>query len=202
VFFDELARAAGKDPSSIGSPAAKRGSVPGGRDGAPVDRARLASALALAGEKARWSVASAEGRGRGVACASYDGRTPAAGHRRSHSGPRRVARRPGRVRGRCGIARQPDGNPRADRRVGSLGAFGSRTEITLKNGRVEQSSFKRFPDPAFSRHAESRDAHRRERGRAFGMGEPPVPIALAAIVNALSAASGRRLRRVPVNRRI
>ena len=31
-----------------------------------------------------------------------------------------------------------------------------------------------------------------------GMGEPPVPIIVAAAANALSAASGRRVRRLPV----
>ena len=34
--------------------------------------------------------------------------------------------------------------------------------------------------------------------KPVGMGEPPVPVAVAAVVNALSSASSRRLRRLPI----
>jgi isoquinoline 1-oxidoreductase beta subunit len=32
-----------------------------------------------------------------------------------------------------------------------------------------------------------------------GMGEPPVPLAIPAVLNAVFAATGRRIRRVPIS---
>jgi isoquinoline 1-oxidoreductase beta subunit len=72
------------------------------------------------------------------------------------------------------------------------------TEITLAAGRVQQGSYKDFPIlrfrdmPRVETHIVESDAP------PTGMGEPPVPVAVAAIANALSAASGRRVRRLPV----
>jgi len=72
-------------------------------------------------------------------------------------------------------------------------------EVTLKEGRVEQATYRDFPIlrfrdmPGVETHVVRSDAP------PTGMGEPPVPVALAAVMNALSAAAGRRLRRVPVD---
>jgi len=198
-FFDELARAAGKDPLEYRlALLRKEASVPGGRDGAPVDRARLASALALAGEKARWSVALPKGRGRGVACASYDGRTPAAAIAEVtlDRGGWRVDRVVCAVD--CGIAVNPMGIRAQTEGSVAWALSGLGTEITLKNGRVEQSSYSDFPILRFRDMPKVETHIVASEAAPSGMGEPPVPIALAAIVNALSAASGRRLRRVPV----
>jgi isoquinoline 1-oxidoreductase beta subunit len=72
------------------------------------------------------------------------------------------------------------------------------TGITLRNGRVEQSSYGDFPVLSL------RDMPRVEtfisdsEAAPTGMGEPPVPVTSAAVANALFAASGRRLRRLPL----
>jgi isoquinoline 1-oxidoreductase subunit beta len=72
------------------------------------------------------------------------------------------------------------------------------TEITLKAGRVEQSNYGDLPIlrlrdmPRVETHIVESDA------APTGMGEPPVPVTAAAVANALSAASGRRVRRLPV----
>ena len=78
-FADEVAAAGGKDPFAFRLALLKKeASVSGGREGKPVDRARLAAALELAGRKAGWGAALPAGRARGVACAAYDGMTSAA----------------------------------------------------------------------------------------------------------------------------
>jgi isoquinoline 1-oxidoreductase beta subunit len=198
-FFDEVARAAGKDPLEYRlALLRKEAAVPGGRDGIPVDRARLASALALAGEKARWSLALPAGRARGVACASYDGRTPAAVIAEvtlDRSGWRvdRVvcAVDSGIAVNPLGIRAQVEGSV-------AWALSGLSTEVTLKNGRVQQGSLEDFPILRFRDMPKVETFIVASEAAPSGIGEPPVPVALAAIVNALSAASGRRLRRVPL----
>lgn len=200
-FFDEVARAAGRDPFEYRLALLKRetGVVGGGREAAPVDRARLAATLALAGEKARWPLALAAGRGKGVACASYDGRTPAAIVAEVAAvggGQYRVDRIVCAVD--CGVAVNPLGiRAQVEGSVAwALSALA--TEITVKAGRVEQASYRDFPIlrfrdmPRVETHIVSSDA------APTGMGEPPVPIAVPAVLNALAAATGRRVRRLPV----
>ena len=73
------------------------------------------------------------------------------------------------------------------------------SEITLKDGRVEQTSYAEFPIPAIA------DAPRVEvhiigsdAPNAFGMGEPPVPPLVPAVLNAIFTATGKRHRRLPL----
>ena len=199
-FFDEVARAAGKDPLAYRLDLLRREAVvPGGREGAPVDRARLAATLSLAAEKARWTNPLKAGRGRGVACASYDGRTPAAVIAEvtvGAAGDWRVDRIVCAVD--CGVAINPLGaRAQVEGSVAwALSALSA--EITLDRGRVVQSTYRDFPIlrfrdmPKIETHIVPSDA------APTGMGEPPVPITTAAVANALSAASGRRVRRLPV----
>jgi isoquinoline 1-oxidoreductase subunit beta len=198
-FMDELARAAGRDTVEyrLGL-LRKEAVVPGGRDGDPVDRGRLAAALALAAEKAQWRSALPAGRARGVACAAYDGKTPAAvvAEVSVERGGWRVDRIVAVVD--CGIAVNPLGIRAQVEGAVAWALSGLSTEITLKGGRVEQSTYRDFPIlrfrdmPRIETHIAPSDA------APSGMGEPPVPVATAAVINALSAAVGRRLRRLPV----
>ena len=201
-FFDELAAAAGRDPLALRQALLKRdASVVGGREGKPVDRARLAAVLDLAARKAGWStpLPLSAGRARGVACAAYDGMTSAAvvaevtvGKDGTWRADRVVcAVDPGVAVNPLGIRAQVEGSV-----AWALSAMA--TEITLKNGRVEQGTYRDFPIlrfrnmPRVETHIVDSDAP------PTGMGEPPVPVAVAAVANALSAASGRRVRRLPV----
>ncbi len=199
-FVDELARAAGKDPVEYRLGLLRKDAVvPGGRDGEPVDRARLAAALASAAEKAQWSAALPAGRAKGVASASYDGKTPAAvvAEVKVERGGWSVERIVAVVD--CGIAVNPIGIRAQVEGSVAWALSGLSTEITLKGGRVEQSNFEEFPIlrfrdmPKIETHIVPSDA------APTGMGEPPVPVTTAAVVNALSAATGRRLRRIPVH---
>jgi isoquinoline 1-oxidoreductase beta subunit len=72
-------------------------------------------------------------------------------------------------------------------------------EITFRGGSALQSSYRDFQvarmhdTPAIELHIVSSDA-----ATPFGMGEPPVPPIVPAIMNAVFAATGKRIRRLPV----
>jgi isoquinoline 1-oxidoreductase beta subunit len=199
-FFDEVAAAAGKDAFALRLALLKRqASLVGGREGKPVDRARLAAVLELVGRKAGWGGSLPAGRARGVACAAYDGQTSAAivaEVTAARDGTWRADRvvcavDPGVAVNPLGLRAQVEGSV-----AWALSALA--TEITLKASRVEQGNYREFPIlrfrdmPRVETHIVDSDAP------PLGMGEPPVPVTAAAVANALSAASGRRLRRLPV----
>ena len=84
----------------------------------------------------------------------------------------------------------------------SLAKYG---EITLKNGRVEQSNFNDYP---VVRHDESpavTNTHIVENGievPSSGVGEPGVPPFTPALCNAIFAATGKRIRRLPIGNQL
>ena len=84
----------------------------------------------------------------------------------------------------------------------SLAKYG---EITLKNGRVEQSNFN---DYQVVRHDEAptlTNTHIVENGidvPASGVGEPGVPPFTPALCNAIFAATGKRIRRLPIGNQL
>jgi isoquinoline 1-oxidoreductase beta subunit len=73
-------------------------------------------------------------------------------------------------------------------------------EITIRNGRVEQSTYRDYPVPRID-DAPKIDVHiLRDTGDTpYGMGEPPVPPLLPAVLNAYFASSGVRVRRLPLS---
>ncbi len=99
----------------------------------------------------------------------------------------------------CGIAVNPD-NVRAQME-GGLG-FGLsaalHSAITLKDGLVEQSNFHDYPMlritemPAVEVHIVPSTAD------PTGVGEPGTPVIAPAVANALAAATGKRLRSLPL----
>jgi isoquinoline 1-oxidoreductase beta subunit len=171
----------------------------GGRGGEPVERDRLAATLALAAEKAKWTQKLPAGRGKGAACASYDGRTPAAVIAEvtvERGGAWRVDRIVCAMD--CGVAINPLGIRAQVEGSVAWAVSALSSEITLEKGRVVQGNYRDFPIlrfadmPKVETHVVPSDA------APTGTGEPPVPITAAAVANALSAATGRRVRRLPV----
>jgi isoquinoline 1-oxidoreductase beta subunit len=71
-------------------------------------------------------------------------------------------------------------------------------EITLKNGRVEQTNFHDYPvvrmpeSPAIEMHVVESDE------KPAGIGEPGTALVGPAVANAVFAATGKRLRRLPL----
>ncbi len=71
-------------------------------------------------------------------------------------------------------------------------------EITLRNGRVEQETFVEFPLVTME-EAPLVNTHIVKGGPPLGgVGEPPIPPLAPAVVNAVFAATGKRVRRIPI----
>lgn len=198
-FLDELAHAAGRDPLDFrlellaGDPQTfTTGEL-------TIDRARLTRVLQLVKQKSGWGTPLPKGRGRGAACNVYDGEIHIAYVAEVEADEKRwrvtrvvAAVDCGLVINRSGLDAQIEG--------GILwGLSAMRGQITFRNGAVEQSSFADFPvvrideSPAIEIHVTGTDAT-----VPFGMGEPPVPPVIPAIGNALFAATGKRIRALPV----
>jgi len=185
-FIDELAAAAGQDPVAYRRPLLK-------------DQ-RLRAVLDLAAEKSGWGSPLPAGRGRGVsvqlAFGSYLAQVA------------EVEVRDGKVRVErvvcafdCGQAVNPD-TIHAQLAGGVL--FGISAvltgEITFADGRVQQSNFDDYPVLRFG------DAPRVESyliasgEKPGGVGETGTACIQAAVCNAVFAATGRRVRTLPLSR--
>jgi len=71
-------------------------------------------------------------------------------------------------------------------------------EITLKNGRVEQSNFNNYRALRMN-EAPPIEVHLVRNGEApGGMGEPGTAVTAPALANAIFAATGKRIRRLPL----
>jgi isoquinoline 1-oxidoreductase subunit beta len=80
----------------------------------------------------------------------------------------------------------------------SLAKYG---EITLKNGRVEQSNFNDFQVARIDESPAETRTHIVENGLdvpSSGVGEPGMPPFAPALCNAIFAATGKRIRRLPI----
>jgi isoquinoline 1-oxidoreductase beta subunit len=70
--------------------------------------------------------------------------------------------------------------------------------ITLKDGRVEQSNFHDYPILRLSEMPVVEVHIVRSREKSGGIGEPGVPPIAPAVANAVFAATGARLRSLPM----
>jgi isoquinoline 1-oxidoreductase beta subunit len=186
-FIDEMAAAAKQDAVAY-----RR---------ALLDRSPRAKAvLDLAAEKAGWGQALPKGSGRGVSLQSVFGSYLAqvAEVEVSKEGQVRVRRVVCAVD--CGTAVNPD-TVQAQIQSGII--FGATAalygEITLKNGRVEQSNFDTYQMLRMN-EAPAIEVHIVKSSEPpGGMGETGTSAIVPAIANAVFAATGKRLRKMPVD---
>jgi len=191
TFVDELAAAAGKDPVAF-------------RKVLLAQRPKELAVLELAAEKAGWGQVLAPApdgakRGRGVAVYRSSGSTLAqiAEVTVRADNTLRVDRVVGAID--CGLAVNPD-SVRAQIEGGiGFGLSAARHgAITIRNGAPEQSNFHdyrvlRFDEmPVVDVHIVA------STGKPTGVGQEGVPGIAPAVANALAAATGKRLRKLPL----
>ena len=201
-FVDELAAAAGVDPLEfrlrlIGDDR-KIEDFTNPKEGKPLDTARLKGVLKLAAEKAGWSKPLPKGLGRGIAgYFSFDSYTAVAAEANIMDGKVRVHRLVYAVD--CGRPVNPDG---VRAQVESAAIYGLSAAlhdaITIKGGRVEQSNFGDYEMPRMAETPKTEVHVIMSKEEPTGIGEPGLPVVAPAVCNAIFAATGKRIRRLPV----
>jgi isoquinoline 1-oxidoreductase beta subunit len=71
-------------------------------------------------------------------------------------------------------------------------------EITIRNGRVEQSNFHDYPMLRLAQMPKVETIIVPSGGSWGGVGEPPVAVVAPALCNAIFAATGQRIRSLPL----
>ena len=201
-FIDELAHAAGQDPYEFRrrlllQPAVARPKGGGEDDGPPPDLKRLVAVLDLVAQKSGWGKPLGPGRGRGIACTTtYAYLAEVAEVTVDHDNIR-VDRLLMAVD--CGQVVNPNG-ARHQLEGGMLFTTSAvlKEAITIREGAAAQLNFDdysvlRMPEaPTLETHfIESHDD-------PHGLGEAAVWLTGPAIANAIFAATGKRLRRMPL----
>ena len=199
-FVDEVAAASGKDPVALRRELlnTKQAPVTSGPDEKPVNVARLLNVLNLAAEKSGWSNRLPTGRGRGIAgLFAWDTYiAQVAEVTVSKDGSVRVDRLVCALD--CGQNINPDmiaAQVEGGAAFGLTAAFHS--EIRIDGGKVQNSNFNDYPILRINEmpHVEVHVVPSHET--PGGIGEPTVPSIAPAVANAIFAATGKRLRRLP-----
>jgi isoquinoline 1-oxidoreductase subunit beta len=188
-FVDELAHAAGQDPVAF-------------RRAHLEKEPRLLACLNLAAEKAGWGGALPARVGRGVACQSVFGSYVAAIVEAEVDDEGEIAIRRVTAAVDCGTAVNPDS---VEAQIQGGLVFGLTAalynEITIAKGRVQQSNFNNYRMMRIN-ETPAIDVHLLRNGESpGGIGEPGTSIAGPALANALFAATGVRLRSLPIDRK-
>ena len=187
-FVDELAHAAGKDPYQyrrqlLGKPLA----------------ARLLGVLDLVAEKADWGKPLPAGVHRGIAAHfAYGGYcAQVAEVSVAKDGTVKVHRVVAAID--CGWVVNPN---TIVTQIESGIVYGLTAalynEVTIKNGRVEQSNFNDYPVLRMSEMPKVEVHILQGQGDQGGIGEPGTPPIAPAVCNAIFAATGKRIRKLPI----
>jgi isoquinoline 1-oxidoreductase beta subunit len=184
-FVDEMAHAAGMDPVAY-----RIKLLQGSR--------RHLGALDLAAAKFKWGAPLAAGRAKGIAVHESFGSFVALAVEVSVEEERiRVHRAVAAID--CGTCVNPAG---VAAQIESGVVFGlSATlhgEITIRDGRAEQSNFHDYPVLRIAEMPKVETYIVRSTEKPGGVGEPGVPPVAPAVANAVFAATGKRLRRLPL----
>ena len=184
-FIDELAAEAGQDPLDY------RRNLLG-------DHPRHLAVLNLVAEKAGWGEPLGRGQGRGIAVHesfnSYVAQVAEVTVRRGVIYVDRVV-----IAVDCGIAVNPD--VIEAQMQGGMG-FGLSaallSQLTFKGGRVEQSNFDDYQMLRIDQMPEVEVHIVPSAEPPTGVGEPATPVIAPAVANAVFAATGQRLRQLPL----
>jgi isoquinoline 1-oxidoreductase subunit beta len=189
-FMDELAHQAKRDPLEYRLALLK-------------EKPRYAATLSMAGEKAGWGTPLPEGYGRGIAMVECFGTIVAhvAEVEVRNDGAAKVHRVT--TAADCGMAVNPDGF-KAQMEGAIVFALSAALygEITIDRGAVVQQN---FPDYDMVRLAECPeiDVYLHESDAPLGgAGEPGIPPVAPAVTNAIFAATGVRVRELPIKNHV
>lgn len=197
-FIDELAAGSHQDPVEFRRSllAAPKSTKPRGDD--DPDPKRLLGVLNVAAEKSGWGKPLPKGSGRGIAAyfsfGSYFGEVAEVSF--SKESGLKIHRIVAVVD--CGTAVNPEGiRAQAESAIIYGLSAALKNAITIKNGAGEQTNFTDY-DPVRINEAPLIEVHLAPSGDdCGGMGEPALPPLAPAIANAIYAATGKRLRKLP-----
>src|SRR5438552_3821599 len=201
-FVDELAAAAGADPLEFRlrllGDARKIPDFTNPKEGKPLDTARLKDVLRLAAEKAGWGKPLPKGVSRGIAgYYSFESYTAAVVEASVKNGGVKVHRIVYAVD--CGRPINPEG---VRAQVESAAIYGLSAAlhdaITISGGRVEQSNFHDYKMPRMNETPKTEVHVVMSKEEPTGIGEPGLPVVAPAMCNAIFAATGKRIRRLPI----
>ncbi|HEV2007997.1 MAG TPA: molybdopterin cofactor-binding domain-containing protein, partial [Burkholderiales bacterium] len=186
TFIDELAAAAGKDPVEF-------------RRAMLAQHPRHLGVLNLAAEKAGWGKPLPKGIARGIAVHESFNTFVAQVAEVSIDGASKLKVERVVCAVDCGVVVNPD-VVRAQMEGGigfglSAALYGA---ITLKDGRVEQSNFHNYPALRINEMPQVEVYLVPSTEKPTGVGEPGVPPIAPAVANAIAAATGKRLRNLPL----
>jgi isoquinoline 1-oxidoreductase beta subunit len=186
AFLDEVAHAGGKDPYEL-------------RRALLAKQPRMLAVLDLAAQKANWGSPYPAGHARGIATHfSFDSYVAQVAEVSvDDDGTVHVHRIVAAVD--CGRVVNPDtvkGQIEGGIVFGLTAAL--KTEITLDKGRVQQRNFHDYPMVRMFESPEIEVYIVPSSEKPTGVGEPGVPPVAPAVANAIFAATGKRVRRLPI----
>jgi isoquinoline 1-oxidoreductase beta subunit len=185
-FIDELAHAAGKDPFEY-------------RRGLLEKHPRHKAVLELAAEKADWGQPLPAGRFRGIALQESFGSYVAEVAEVSVSPENKVKVHRVVCAVDCGVIMNPDivvAQMESGIVYGLSAALSG--EITIKDGRVVQGNFNDYPVLRMNEMPVVEVHLVKSTEAPGGVGEPGTPPAAPAVCNAIFAATGKRVRTLPI----
>jgi len=204
-FLDELAHAAGRDPvefnlALLGDKDLVAGTGPRGR---PYNAARMRNVVREVAERSGWGKALPRGKGMGLGYYfSHQGYiAEVAEVTVTRSGDLKVDR----VVAAIDVGSQIVNLSGAENQVqGSINDglnAAWRQELDIQNGRVVQSNFHEYPMLRIPDAARAIEIHFvKTDNPPTGLGEPALPPLAPAVCNAIFAATGKRVRQLPISR--
>ncbi len=196
-FIDELAAAAGKDPVQFRRSLLVKPPHWKPRFEDDPDPARLRGVLNLAALKAGWGKPLPKGKGRGIASySSFGSYIAEVAEVTVKDGNFKIDRIVAAID--CGRIVNPESvRAQAESAIVYGLSAALKNAITIRSGAVEQANFDGYDPIRINEapHIEVYLTHSTED--PGGMGEPALPPAAPAVANAIFAASGQRLRKLP-----